>query len=192
MNKKLVCVVTKNDGKILGVIDADNLGLNNPNLIAVSKPTQIPVSSDPWETRYFEGDLKPLDCDEVWFPVGEIVSVVLLRQLPGLFAKMWGLTEVTPAPENAVTEDSDDEPIADSDIPANYDRNSTYCPRCNAVVKLEYYSKQAQIYMFGCSNKGNCAWHRGIAKFYRDKTPVPVMEELWRSIALDALDKVGK
>lgn len=94
--KKLACITTKTDGKILGNIDPDNSGLNNQNLISISNPTSIHQSPtfDPWETSYFEGDLKKWGCDEVWIPMDGIVSLVPLRKMPELFARLWGLEEV--------------------------------------------------------------------------------------------------
>lgn len=75
----------------------------------------------------------------------------------------------------------------------NFPRNNIYCPRCgNLIAHKDAFTSDAyghDIHVFECTNRPECDWGIGIASKYPDGSDVPVLEELWRSIALEVLMK---
>ena len=71
----------------------------------------------------------------------------------------------------------------------NFPRNNIYCPRCgNLIAHKDAFTGDAyghDIHVFECTNRPECDWGIGIASKYPDGSDVPVLEELWRSIALE-------
>jgi len=79
----------------------------------------------------------------------------------------------------------------------NFPRNNIYCPRCGNLIEFKGITatnpEGRGIHMFECTNRPACDWGKSIASKYPDGSDVPVLEELWRSIALGfAYEKEAK